>query len=116
MARPAFTPTEEQRQKVKCMGGWGMKQEHIAKIIGVRSPKTLRKHFRQELDRGEAEAHAKVNQTLYKMAISGNNPGATIFFLKRGGLRERSDLPATQAVPPPFEVYVEKKGDGETQT
>ena len=34
--------------------------EEIARFIGLRSPKTLRRHFREELDRAATEANAQV--------------------------------------------------------
>src|SRR4051812_5557838 len=43
---------------------------------------TLRKHFPHELTRGPIEANANVRKTLFKMAKSGRNPGATMYWLK----------------------------------
>jgi hypothetical protein len=91
MARPSFSPTPEQRRSVKLMAGLGLRQEHIAVIVEI-APGTLRKHYRKELDRGMAEANAKVLQTLFSMATSGKNTPATIFWSKtRCGLRERKE-------------------------
>ena len=55
-------PTEEQRRKVKALAGFGVRQEEICAIIGLRSPKTLRKRFGRELILGVVEARAKVTQ------------------------------------------------------
>jgi len=52
MPRPKLNPTEEQRRMVKTMAAMGGKQEEIAMKIGIHSPKTLRKYFRNELDQG----------------------------------------------------------------
>ena len=91
MARPRFRIAEHHRNLVKALAGYGLKHEQIARIIGIRSPKTLRKYFRKELDIGSAEANANVAQCLYKMATSGTQPATTIFWLKsRGGWRERA--------------------------
>jgi len=49
MPRPPFTPTPEQRTIVKSMAAMGIPQEDIALKLGLRSPKTLRKHFGGEL-------------------------------------------------------------------
>ena len=49
------------------------------------SPKTLRKHFRDELDRGRIGAEIKVRRTLYEMATSGKHLSATIDWLNRNG-------------------------------
>jgi hypothetical protein len=81
MSRPKFEPTEEQRLMVKSLSAYGIKQEAIARRVGLRSTKSLRKHFRDELDLGAIEAVAQVSQVLYQMARSGKHPAATIHFL-----------------------------------
>ena len=68
MPRPKLNPTEDQRRMVKTMTAMGAKQEEVAMRIGVRSPKTLRKHFRKELDQGGSEANMTVAQALYNEA------------------------------------------------
>lgn len=82
MARPRFQITAENRNAVRALAGYGLKHEQIARVIGMRSTKTLRKYFRSELASGAAEASAKVSQTLFLMATSGLHPGATMFWLK----------------------------------
>jgi hypothetical protein len=83
-----FEPTEEQRRTVKALSGYGVPQEGIAIHIGV-DPKTLRKHFRDELDRGSVEATAKVAQTLFHLATVEKNVASVIFWMKaRAGWRE----------------------------
>jgi hypothetical protein len=110
MPRPKFKPTEEQRRMVKSMSAYGVRQEDIGKVVGLRSPKTLRKHFREELTQGSINAVARVGQTLYQMATSGKHVVATIFFLKsRGGWRDVSTKEAPPAVIPDFVVALEKK-------
>jgi hypothetical protein len=106
MPRPKLNPTDEQRRLVKPLAAFGIRHDEIAKMINVRSPKTLRKHFRVELDRGAAEANSSVAQALYKMAVSGEHPAATLFWLKcRAGWKERPSFePAMAAAPAPFIV------------
>ena len=94
MKRRSFQATEEQRRMVKSLAGFGLKQEHIAPLIGVASTTTLRKYFREELEQGPLEAHANVRSTLFKLATSGRNPGATMFWLKRrAGWSENGQAP-----------------------
>ena len=101
MARPSFTPSPEQRRSVKAMAGLGMRHQDIAVVLEI-AEKTLRKHFRVELARGGIEANAKVLQTLYGMATSGENTAATIFYAKtRCGLRERAQEGESHWMPPP---------------
>ena len=116
MPRPRIEPTDEQRRLVKTLSAYGIPQEQIAREVGVRSEKTLRRHFREELDRGLMEANAKVAQTLFRMASSGESAAATFFWLKsRAGWRERAVQAATVVAPPPFVVAKEEiANDGPT--
>ena len=87
-----FEPTEEQRRLVRALAGFGIVHDDIAKQVGC-EPKTLRKHFREELDRGSVEATAKVAQSLFQMATTGKNVAAAIFWMKaRAGWREKSQV------------------------
>jgi hypothetical protein len=105
MPRPMFTPTADQRALVKSMAGLGTPHEDIARKIGIRSPKTLRKHFRDELDLGSTDADYNVRRTLYQMATSGKDTAATIFWMKvRAGWRERPVFEPAAVPPPPFIV------------
>ena len=89
MSHPPFQPTDEQRKTVRVMAGFGIPQPDIATLLEI-DPKTLRLHFRRELDRGSIEATAKVAQTLFQMATSGQNTAASIFWMKaRAGWREK---------------------------
>jgi len=72
---------EEQRKRVKALAGYGVRQEDICVIIGLRSTKTLRKRFRKELELGVVEARANVQQTAFKLATSGRDPKSTMFWL-----------------------------------
>jgi hypothetical protein len=90
-----FEPTEEQRRLVRALAGFGIVHDDIAKQVGC-EPKTLRKHFREELDRGSVEATAKVAQSLFQMATTGKNVAAAIFWMKaRAGWREKSQVEHT---------------------
>jgi hypothetical protein len=110
MPRPKMNPTDEQRRLVKSFAAVGTRHEEIAQMVGIRSPKTLRKHFRDELNRGAIEANANVARTLYQMATSGESPAATIFWLKcRAGWKERPSLEPSAIPPPPFIVAQETR-------
>ena len=101
MARPRFKPSSAQRDMAKTLAALGVPHDHIAHRVGLRSPKTLRRHFRKELDDGAAEANAKVAQTLYQMATSGKYPWATAFWLKaRAGWNDQPFLIQPTTAPP----------------
>jgi len=88
-------PTQEQRRTVRAMAGFGVPHEGIAILLEI-DPKTLRKHFQSELDRGSVEATAKVAQSLFQMATQGKNVAAAIFWMKaRAGWREKHDVHVT---------------------
>lgn len=92
MSGTTYQPTEEQRRTVRAMSGYGIPQTDIATILEI-DAKTLRKHFRRELDRGSIEATTKVAQTLFSMATSGQNTAAAIFWMKaRAGWREKQEI------------------------
>ena len=96
MARTAFVVTDALREKVRYLAGLGGRQDDIAKFIGC-APKTLRTRFRDELDRGVAEANATISGSLFAAAKAGNVT-AQIFWLKtRAHWRER--LTADDPIP-----------------
>jgi hypothetical protein len=64
--RPEFH-AEKFRGQVKAMAAYGIPQADISNVIGC-DPKTLRKHFRAELETGATEANAKVAQFLFNGA------------------------------------------------
>jgi hypothetical protein len=87
MAYPSKAPTAEQRKLVQTMAAAGIQSEAICLVMGV-SGKTLRKHYRAELDTAVTRANAMVASSLYMKAIKGNVV-AQIFWLKtRAGWKE----------------------------
>ena len=57
MARPAHRPDAAQRRQVEAMAGYGVPEPDIARVLHI-DPKTLRKHYREELDNGHVKANA----------------------------------------------------------
>ncbi len=88
--KPSHAPTKEQRTMVETMAAVGVPSSDIARVVGV-DAKTLRKHYRDELDLGMVKANAKVAGSLFKKA-TGDGPQsvtAAIFWAKtRMGWRE----------------------------
>jgi hypothetical protein len=68
------------RRQVEAMAAYGIPEINIAAVVGV-DPKTLRKHYRDELDFGETKANAQVAGYLFNAAKNGNVT-AQIFWLK----------------------------------
>jgi len=80
MGRRAHKPDPASRRQVEAMAAYGIPEIDIARVVGV-DPKTLRKHYRDELDMGETKANAQVAGFLFNSARSGNVT-AQIFWLK----------------------------------
>jgi hypothetical protein len=90
MGRRAHKPDPTSRRQVEAMAGYGVPEADIAGVIGV-DPKTLRKHYRDELKNGHVKANAKVAENLYRKATGEGREAviAAIFWLKtRAGWRE----------------------------
>ena len=86
VSRP-FVPTAEQRRSVEAMSGFGVPQKDIAIILDI-DVKTLCLKLRREIDLGMAKANAKVGQSLFQMATTGNIAAAIFWTKARMGWRE----------------------------
>ena len=90
MGRRAHKPDPSQRKQVEAMAAYGIPETDISRVVGV-DPKTLRKHYRSELDLGHLKANTAVAQSLFKKA-TGDGPQsvtAAIFWAKtRMGWKE----------------------------
>ena len=91
MGRRAHTPDPVSRRQVEAMSAYGVPEADIATVIGI-DPKTLRRHYRQELDTGHIKANSKVAENLFRKATGDGREAviAAIFWLKtRAGWKER---------------------------
>lgn len=104
--RPAHQPTEATRATAEALAGVaGFRQAEIAAFLGI-TEKTLRKHYRAELDRATVTAVAKVAETLFQKAIAGDVT-AMIFWLKaRAGWSDKPTDSGDDA-PPPTRVVIQ---------
>ncbi len=110
MARVPHKPTPETLAQVEALSGYGVRHDEIALYLDI-DPKTLRKHYREQLDKGTIKANAGIARSLHKQATEGN-VAAAIFWLKaRAGWSERQKVEisgpdggpiqtATQPIPP----------------
>lgn len=114
----AHIPTDETRAQVEAYARVGVPQKMIATLIGLGSDNTLKRHYADELARGEAMAVAEVANTLYTRATSGNDLAAAIFFLKaRAGWSEKQRVEVSGPDGGPLESVtrielVDLSGDG----
>ena len=101
MGRPTHLPTPSERRQVEAMAGYGVPEADIALVLGI-DPKTLRKHYRDELDTGHIVANAKVAESLFRKATGDHRQSVTaaIFWLKtRARWREAPALYADRDEP-----------------
>jgi hypothetical protein len=80
MGRRAHQPDPGLRRQVEAMAAYGIPEDDIARVVTI-DPKTLRKHYRDELDMGATKANAQVAGFLFNSARNGNVT-AQIFWLK----------------------------------
>jgi hypothetical protein len=78
-----------------------MRHDQIAIVIGVRSPKTVRKYFRKELRLGATEAFATVLRVAYEMASSGDHPDMTDWWLSTIDTSSRAMYKAEEEIERP---------------
>jgi hypothetical protein len=113
MGRRSHKPDPTSRRQVEAMTAYGVPEADIARVIGI-DPKTLRKHYRQELDVGATKANSRIAESLYRKAL-GDGPQsvtAAIFWLKtRAGWKEtvvqETEVCYVARVPAPVEAVDE---------
>ena len=76
-----YKPTSDDYSKVEEMVCIGLDQHTIAKIMGI-SNATLTKYFMHNLLVGKEKRTARVAGVAYEMAVSGQSPSMTAFWLK----------------------------------
>jgi hypothetical protein len=87
-------PTDASKELVAQHATVGNPQAIIAQILGI-DDKTLRKHYREELDLAGAKATADIGGTLFNKA-KGGDTAAMIFWMKtRAGWSETNRLDHT---------------------
>ena len=89
ITKPSFKPTDEERKLVEQMCAVGIPQESICLVVrdGI-DDKTLRKHFRRELDTSKVKANAKIGGTLYNKAVGGDTTAAIFWAKTQMGWKE----------------------------
>ncbi len=96
-----YEPTPADREAVLLLAGAGATEQRICQVVKC-DPKTLRKHFRRELDTGKSQITTQAVSTLVK-AMKGGGKGsvtAAIFWLKtRERWTERSELTGADGAP-----------------
>ena len=90
MSKKPHTPTAVTRKLVELQATIGTPQESIALLLEI-TDKTLRKHYRRELDVSLIKANGSVGGALFNKAKGGDTT-AMIFWMKtRAGWREQKE-------------------------
>ena len=94
--RPPFKPTAAERKLVEQMTACGIPQESQCLVVrdGI-DEKTLRKHFRRELDTAATKANAKVAGTLFSKAMGGDTTALIWWTKTRMKWSERQEIEHT---------------------
>lgn len=94
MAREPHKPTPETLAQVEALSGYGVRHDEIALYLDI-DPKTLRKHYREQLDKGTVKANVGVARSLHRQATEGNVTAAIFWLKSRAGWREKTELELT---------------------
>ena len=94
--QPAFKPTDDARKLVEQLTACGIPQESQCLVIrdGI-DDKTLRKHFRRELDTAATKANAKVAGALFNKAMGGDTTAIFWWTKPRMKWSERQEVEHT---------------------
>ena len=81
MGKPAHVPTDKTRAEVSALTSFGITQDEISTYLDI-DLKTLRKHYRRELDTGTTRANAAMAKRLFDAGVKDGSVPAMIFWLK----------------------------------
>lgn len=96
MSRKPHEPNDALRQTVSLHTTVGTDQETIARILGI-DAKTLRKHYRDELDLAMAKANATIGGSLFNKAKSGDTAAMIWWSKTRMGWKETTVVDNTSS-------------------
>lgn len=92
---PGFEPTPAQSKSVSVMTGLGMTPAQISDILVIEES-LLKQFYKRELAGASPYVNLAVSKKALEMALSGNHPDMTKFWLKtRAGWRETNNVEIT---------------------
>jgi hypothetical protein len=110
LGRPPHRPTAEQRRQVEVMAGRFMPQEAIAAVLGI-CDDTLRRHYAEELRRGDGLGCLKLSTKFEGLIDSGNVPAILHGVKVKLGLSERVKVEHSGEVRGGLDVYLRMTED-----
>jgi hypothetical protein len=84
--------------------------------MNIRSVKTLRKHFKEELESGAAQLQAKMSSVLHNAAMNGDVSAAKYLHAHTTRVLERSSVESTATLPPFIVAQAEEPPRPEAST
>ena len=92
--RPPYEPTEADRNTVKTMAACGITHDEIARCLGTNgiAAKTLRRHFRQELNTALTQVNALVGSQVIAAAKRGEAWACCFWLKSRAGWKEKQEI------------------------
>jgi hypothetical protein len=106
---PSHAPTKSDRDMITVMVAGGIKQADIARAKGI-DLKTLRKHYREELDNGASSINTMVVGEHIKLIEKGDGPMIRWWEQARMGRRGDAEDPS-KAADPSMRIVVELVGE-----
>lgn len=92
--KPEFSPSRHDRDTVEILASGRMSEERIAMVIGI-APKTLRKHFVEELTTGMARRDGDMLKAQFEAGMKGNASAQKVW-LARADLMPLIDRAPTE--------------------
>lgn len=105
MSRAPHEPTEASREQVKAWAVVGLPQDTMARSMGI-DAKTLRKHYRDELDLSTDLANAAIAGVLFAKAKAGDSASIFFWLKTRAGWRETAKPEDLDLSAPPMSISI----------
>ena len=109
--RPEHKPTEKDHKTVETMVAVGIPVADICKVIGI-TEKTLRKHYKEELNTAVAKANSQVGKRLFQKCMEGDTPSLIWWTKTRMRWKETKVVEGSSEAPPVFKVVFDASTEG----
>jgi hypothetical protein len=106
--RPAHQPTDETRLRVLRAVALGVTQDGTARLLGV-SIETLRKHYKDEIERSGDILVEEIAGAMYGKALSGDTAAQRYILGCRAGWSEKQQIEHTGKIETIERVFVDGK-------
>ena len=94
MARPVKTFTDEQRKHVQTLSGYGLSQDQISRMLEI-DRNTLKKHFKEELEKGKDIAYSQALNSLFSNIKKGKEASIFFYLKTQHGWKEKQEIQHT---------------------